>query len=190
MSVADDMPIVVSDHARKRYVERVSPEGGWITKMVADEVRLSMSAGRVSAQPPEGWIGVARHSLYVWSEDGGLIFALLVPEAEDRFVVTTVVNVRVDAPEPPPEPTPIDPEARPHPPRLEHSLMEDLGKLKLDMSLEPLHLPPVFGVHEARVSKAKGKWCVTCMCGNFRVVGNEIRRHFIEQAWGIHRNEL
>lgn len=70
----------------------------------------------------------------------------------------------------------------------EQSLTSAIGRLIFPSGQELLHLPPVYGRHEARASKGKGKWTVTCSCGSFRACSDD--RHFLEHAWGIHRNEI
>jgi hypothetical protein len=94
---ARDLPgirIVVTDHARERARERFP---GFKAARIVDEVRVSLRAGRFSKAKPPGWIGGGHReaSLYVWTEDGERIYAIVHTE-EAFFVATTVRAFVID----------------------------------------------------------------------------------------------
>jgi hypothetical protein len=65
-------------------------------------------------------------------------------------------------------------------------LTADLERIAKPAAPEPLTLKPK-GVHSPRIDRAKGKWTVTCSCGDFRVRSAD--RHEISAAWGLHRHD-
>lgn len=86
---APDFRIEVTDHAMWRAAERFPR---FDTVAIEDEVRAALRAGRVSAQRSQLGLHPKSdpRSLYVWTEDGGRVYA--INHDEDVFVVMTTMR--------------------------------------------------------------------------------------------------
>lgn len=88
-----DIPLVASEHARRRARERFP---GFKAARIVDEVRDAMVNGRFSAELPP-WIDTTEthYALYAWTEDGDRVYPLRVDRVRTdgaQFVVTTVLR--------------------------------------------------------------------------------------------------
>jgi hypothetical protein len=85
-----DIPVLVTDHARRRARDRFD---GFKGARIVDEVRDALVAGRLSSEKPVGLAPPDDPScLYVWTADGARVYALRHDVDPPRFVVTTTMR--------------------------------------------------------------------------------------------------